>query len=60
MRDLAITKMRHIKGSGGSNGLKRSIAYIMNPDKTEEGILVGGNAGTSPDEVFTVMMETKQ
>ena len=60
MRDLAITKMRHIKGSGGSNGLKRSIAYIMNPDKTEEGILVGGNAGTTPEEVFDVMMETKQ
>ncbi len=60
MRTLAITRMRHIKGSSGSNGLKRSIAYIMNPDKTEEGILVGGNAGTTPEEVFDVMMETKK
>lgn len=57
---MAITKMRHIKGSGGSNGLKRSIAYIMNPDKTEDGFLVGGNAGTTPEEVFAVMMETKR
>ncbi len=57
---MAITKMRHMKGSGGSNGLKRSIAYIMNPDKTEDGLLVGGNAGTTPEEVFTAMMETKQ
>ena len=57
---MAITKMRHIKGSGGSNGLKRSIAYIMNPDKTEDGLLIGGNAGTTPEEVFAVMMETKQ
>ena len=60
MRTLAITRMRHIKGSGGSNGLKTSIAYIMNPDKTEDGILVGGNTGTTPEEVFDVMMETKQ
>ena len=52
--------MRHIKGSGGSNGLKTSIAYIMNPAKTEDGILVGGNTGTTPEEVFDVMMETKQ
>ena len=60
MRTLAITRMRHIKGSGGSNGLKNSIAYIMNPAKTEDGILVGGNTGTTPEEVFDVMMETKQ
>lgn len=60
MRTLAITRMRHIKGSGGSNGLKTSIAYIMNPAKTEDGILVGGNTGTTPEEVFDVMMETKQ
>lgn len=56
---MAITKMKHIKESGGSNGLKRSIAYIMNPDKTEEGLLVGGNAGVSVQEVLDAMMETK-
>ena len=57
---MAITKMRHVKEAGGSNGLKRSITYIMNPAKTMEGLLIGGNAGTSPEEVFTTMMDTKQ
>lgn len=59
MIPMAITRMRHIKESGGSHGLKRSIAYIMNPDKTEGGLLVGGNAGLTPEEVFDSMMETK-
>ena len=54
---MAVMRMKHIKESGGSNGLKRSIAYIMNPDKTEKGLLTGG---TTPEEVFDVMMETKQ
>lgn len=57
---MAITKMRHIKESGGSNGLKRSIAYIMNPDKTDNGLLTGGNAGSTVPEVFDAMMETKR
>ena len=56
---MAITKMNHLKGGEGSNGLKRSIVYIMNPEKTEGGLLVGGNAGTTPEEVFQSMMETK-
>ena len=56
---MAITRMRHIKESGGSHGLKRSITYIMNPDKTKDGLLVGGNAGLTPQEVFDAMMETK-
>ena len=56
---MAVMRMKHIKESGGSNGLKRSIAYIMNPDKTEKGLLTGGNAGLDPGEVFASMMETK-
>ncbi len=32
----------------------------MNPQKTEDGLLVGGNAGTTPEEVFRVMMDTKR
>lgn len=52
--------MMHIKGKNGSNGLKRCIAYIMNPEKTEEGILVGSNVGTSPEEIFQAMMDTKE
>lgn len=55
---MAITKMLHIGGS--SYDLKRSINYIMNPEKTENGVLVGGNSGTTPDDVFRVMMSTKE
>lgn len=57
---MAITKMRHIKGSSGNHGLKRSIAYIMNPDKTEDGLLVWSNAGTTVEEIFDVMMDIKK
>ena len=55
---MAITKMLHIGGS--SYDLKRSIHYIMNPEKTERGALVGGSCGTRPDDVFRVMMNTKE
>lgn len=30
---------------GGSRHLNNSIQYIMNPKKTEDGKLIGGNAG---------------
>ena len=55
---MAITKMLHIGGS--SYDLKRSIHYIMNPEKTERGAFVGGSCGTRPDDVFRVMMNTKE
>ena len=57
---MAITKMMHIKGSNGNNGLKRCISYIMNPEKTEDGLLIGSNSGNTPEEIFKVMMDTKE
>lgn len=57
---MAITKLSNIgmpKG-GGAAHLKNCISYIMNPDKTEG--MVGGNAGTTPQEVYQVMIDTKQ
>lgn len=58
---MAITKLMNIKQ--GSNGtgrhLKNSIEYIMNPKKTENGKLIGGNAGVIPQEVYQVMVDTK-
>lgn len=57
---MAITKLSNIgmpKG-GGAAHLKNCISYIMNPDKTEG--MVGGNAGTTPQEVYRVMIDTKQ
>ena len=53
---MAITKLSNIgmpKG-GGAAHLKNCISYIMNPDKTEG--MVGGNAGTTPQEVYQVML----
>ncbi|MDO4977652.1 MAG: relaxase/mobilization nuclease domain-containing protein [Eubacteriales bacterium] len=58
---MAITKIMNIKQSaqGNASHLQASIRYIMNPKKTENGSLIGGNAGSSPEEVFETMMETK-
>lgn len=57
-----MTKLMHIgsaRGKGTAH-LKSSIRYIMNPDKTENGIYIGGNSGNTPEEVFDIMMETKR
>lgn len=48
--------MEHHRRWGGT--FKNCISYILNSDKTEG--LVGGNAGTTPQEVYQVMMDTKQ
>ena len=59
---MAITKLNYIgtpKG-GGAAHLKNAITYIMNPDKTENDVWIGGNAGNTPKEVFQVMMDTKR
>ena len=59
---MAITKLNYIgtpKG-GGAAHLKNAIAYIMNPDKTENDVWIGGNAGNTSGEVFQVMMDTKR
>ena len=45
---------------GRTGHLKNSLRYILNPEKTENGYLVGGNAGNDPEEIFRVMMETKK
>lgn len=59
---MAITKLMHIKqGSGGkSRHLKNAIEYILNPKKTQEGILIGGNSGSKSAEVYQAMMDTKR
>ena len=44
---------------GGSKHLNNSIRYIMNPKKTNDGELIGGNSGFTPQEVYQVMMDTK-
>ena len=59
---MAITKLSHVKErkSGNPNaGLYNCIDYILNPDKTEERY-IGGNAGSTTQEVYNRMMATKQ
>lgn len=60
---MAITKIMHMKECKGHNKarhLKNAICYILKPNKTEGGWLVGGNCGTAPEEVYRCMMETKE
>lgn len=54
---MAITKMMNIKTQ---SNLYNAIAYIMREEKTEESLWIGGNAGDNPEEVYRVMMQTKQ
>lgn len=52
----------HMKDSGsGFHGrhLRRSINYILNPDKTQDGRLIGG-VNCQPDMAFEQMKETKR
>ena len=60
---LAITKLGNIKESkkgSPSAHLRRSIFYIVNPQKTEEGKWVGSNCGVTPEEIYDSMMFTKK
>ena len=59
---MAITKLLHIKGTGGSSGkhLKNAISYILNEEKTKNGLLVGGNAGVTTEEIYQTFLDTKE
>ena len=56
---MATTILGHIKENKEAH-LKRSIAYIMNPAKTENGLWVGSNCGTDAGEIYDSMMATKE
>ena len=58
---MAITKILNIQESEGRNPashLKNALEYIQNPDKTEEGVLMG-SINCLPDTAFEQMEETK-
>lgn len=58
---MAVTKLMNIKESSKGKGrhLFNSIRYIMNPEKTENGLWVGGNSGNECHEVFDNFITTK-
>lgn len=60
---MAITKLMHIKERKQGNpsaGLYACIRYILNEEKTEHQIWVGGNCGTEAQEIYETMMDTKR
>lgn len=59
---MAVSKILHMKDTGTSyhgQHLKRSIDYIMNPEKTQNGRLVGA-INCQPSNAFEQMRETKR
>jgi Relaxase/Mobilisation nuclease domain. len=63
---MAITRMGHMKEGKQnlSSHLKNSIDYILDVknagEKTNHGLLVGGNAGVDAGEIYKTMMTTKE
>ena len=62
--NMAITKIWNIaksKDGNLSNSLHRSLLYIVNPMKTDGGVLVGGvNVMPDAELAYEQMCETKQ
>ncbi|SKA72939.1 Relaxase/Mobilisation nuclease domain-containing protein [Eubacterium uniforme] len=59
---MAITKLMHIKErkiGDPAQGLMNCINYILNPKKTENGLLVVSNSGLTADEIFKNFIKTK-
>lgn len=59
---MAITKIFNIGSTkpGGSSHLYNALRYVMKKEKTENGMLIGGNAGSTPLEAYRTMLETKR
>lgn len=59
---MAVTVLGHIGNAKTTNAkhLAASIKYILNPDKTEELLWTGGNAGTDADEILESFLATKR
>ena len=59
---MAISKILHMKDCGNSfhaRHLKRALDYVMNPEKTQRGRLVGA-VNCQADIAFEQMMDTKK
>lgn len=60
---MAITKLLNIKQAGNGKSkavvLQNAIDYILNPEKTQGGELMGSNCGRDATSIFEAMLETK-
>ena len=60
---MAVTKLKRLKESSRGNRaqhLKNNVRYIMNPEKTQGGLNIGGNAGVTWQWVYDSMVENKR
>ena len=60
---MAITKLLRLKECGHGNKaqhLKNNLHYILNPEKTQGGLNIGGNAGVTWEWVYDSMIENKR
>lgn len=59
---MAISKILYMKDCGGhfhGKHLKQALDYIMNPEKTQDGKMIGG-INCQPDTAFEQMKQTKR
>lgn len=59
---MAISKILYMKDSGAHQHgmhLRRALDYVMNPEKTQNGKLIGG-VNCQPEIAFKQMMDTKK
>lgn len=59
---MAISKILYLKDCGGhfhGKHLKQALEYVMNPEKTQNGRLIGG-MNCQPETAFKQMMDTKK
>lgn len=60
---MAVTVLKHLKEAKTgpkSQHLKNAIRYILNPEKTDHGLLTGGNCGTEVMEIYQSMVGVKE
>lgn len=59
---MALTILMHMKQSGTKypgRHLKNAIRYILKPEKNEQGLWIGGNAGSTAEEIYRNFIRTK-
>lgn len=59
---MAVTVLKNIKENKKgkpSQHLKNAIHYILNLQKTENGLWIGSNCGTTAENIYEAMMQTK-
>ena len=59
MATTILKNLKEAKNRKPSQHLHNAINYIMNPEKTENGLWIGSNCGITSQEIYDAMMSTK-